>query len=115
MLFHSAVGATDLRLRGHRAANADRNRLSPAGLNAATRLVHGRRIRYNRWHQSPSATAHLRAHFSLAAFGQMHGVDAGFLRKLFEQTVKTVLIDGVVLHAFRLLRYLCDQTIQLLG
>ena len=53
--------------------------------------------------------------FGLAAFGQVHRVDAGFLCELFEQTVETVLVDRVVLHAFGLLRDLCDQTLQLLG
>src|ERR1700730_121743 len=52
--------------------------------------------------------------FGLAAF-QMHRVDAGFLRQLFEQTVETVLVDRVVLHGFGLLRDLCDQTLQSLG
>src|ERR1700758_443346 len=41
-------------------------------------------------------------------------MDAGFLRQLFEQTVETVLVDRVVLHAFGLLRYLCDQPLELL-
>ena len=45
----------------------------------------------------------------------MHRVYAGFLRKLFEQTVETRLIDGVVLHAFGLLRYLRDHPFELLG
>src|ERR1700722_8130771 len=53
--------------------------------------------------------------FGLAAFGQVHRVDAGFLCELFEQTVETVLVDRVVLHAFGLLRDLCDQPLQLLG
>ena len=38
----------------------------------------------------------------------------GFFAQLFEQTVETFLVDGVVLHAFGLLRYLCDQTLELL-
>src|SRR5205807_2001897 len=56
----------------------------------------------------------LRNNFGLVAFGQMYRVDTRLLRKLFEQSVKTVLIDSMVLHAFGLLRYLCDQTLQLL-
>src|SRR5271166_964463 len=63
----------------------------------------------------PLAQLSVRRHdFRFAAFGQMHRMDAGFLRQLFEQTFKTVLVDRVVLHAFRLLRYLCDQPLQLL-
>ena len=41
-------------------------------------------------------------------------MNAGFLRQLFEQTFETVLVDRVVLHAFGLLRDLCDQPLQLL-
>src|ERR1700678_3571408 len=63
----------------------------------------------------PLAKLRIRRHdFVLAAF-QMHRVDDGCLRQLFEQTVETVLVDRVVLHAFGLLRDLCDQTFQLLG
>ena len=42
-------------------------------------------------------------------------MDSWFLGQLFEQAVETVLVDRVVLDTFGLLRYLCDQTLQLLG
>src|ERR1700685_193581 len=47
----------------------------------------------------PSAQLRIRRHnLGLNAFGQVHRVDAGGLRELFEQTVETVLVHGVVLH-----------------
>src|ERR1700728_218361 len=62
----------------------------------------------------PSAKLRIRRHnLGINAFGQVHRVDAGGLRELFEQTVETVLVHGVVLHAFRFFRYLCDQSLQL--
>src|SRR5271166_305052 len=56
----------------------------------------------------------IRRHDRGLAFGKVHRVDAGLLRQLLEQAVKTFLIDSVVLNAFGFLRYLCDQTLQLL-
>src|ERR1700712_216063 len=37
----------------------------------------------------------------LLRLGQVHRMNAGFLRQLFEQAVQTLLVDGVVLDAFR--------------
>src|SRR5271166_2115441 len=63
----------------------------------------------------PLAQLRVRRHdFGFAAFGQVHRVNTGFLRKLFQQAVETGLIDGVMLHAFGFFRYLRDQTLQLL-
>ena len=42
-------------------------------------------------------------------------MDAGILRKLFEQTVKTVLVDRVVLHAFRLLHICATRRLSCSG
>src|SRR5271169_481076 len=94
---------------------------------SATTLGNDRRDRCNRWHQAPtvnSSNTHLRCplaqlrirrhNLGLIAFFQVHRMDAGLLRQLLEQTVKTFLIDTVVLHAFGFLRYLCDQTLELL-
>src|ERR1700730_8407178 len=44
----------------------------------------------------PLPQPRIRRHdFGLVAFGQVHRMNAGFLRQLLEQAVETVLIDGV--------------------
>src|SRR5271156_1747365 len=92
---------------------------------SATTLGNDRRDRCNRSHEAPTANSsntelgcplaqlRIRRH-NLGLLFQVHRVDAGLLRQLLEQTVKTFLIDTVVLDAFGLLRYLCYQTLQLL-
>src|SRR6185437_11550077 len=44
----------------------------------------------------------------------MYGMDPGHLGQLLEQTVQPLLIDMVMLHAFGLLRNLCDHPSELL-